>query len=169
VAESRSLILADPQATRAQGRCLAGALQLVRPPQLIIYLEGELGAGKTTLARGILEGLGHEGRVPSPTYTLVEPYALSGYRVYHIDLYRIRAARELDDLGLAEQLVCGAVALIEWPDHGAGHVPPADIRLRLDLVPEGRALACEGRTEPGRRVLAHLGPVDPGPPMVPAG
>ena len=157
MAESRSLILADPQATREQGRRLAATLQVLRPAQLIVYLEGDLGAGKTTLARGFLEGLGHEGRVPSPTYTLVEPYEVSGYRVYHIDLYRVRDPRELDDLGLADQLGSGAVALIEWPDHGAGRLPPPDVRVRLDVVPAGRALVYEGLTDLGHSVLTICG------------
>ena len=158
MAESRSLILAEPQSTREQGRRLARALQISLPPQLLIYLEGDLGAGKTTLARGFLEGLGHTGRVPSPTYTLVEPYALSGYRVYHIDLYRVRDVRELEDLGLGEQLVPGAIALIEWPDHGAGHLPPADIRVRMEIVPAGRVIDYEGLTAAGLDVLANLEP-----------
>jgi tRNA threonylcarbamoyladenosine biosynthesis protein TsaE len=150
------MILPEPRSTREQGRRLASALQLIRPAQLVIYLEGELGAGKTTLARGFLHGLGHEGRVPSPTYTLVEPYALSGYRVYHIDLYRVRDVRELEDLGLGEQLVLGTLALIEWPDHGTGYLPPADIRVRLEVLPSGRGLNWEGLTPVGLDVLGTL-------------
>ena len=169
MAESGSLILTDSQATRAQGQRLAGALQVSRPSQLVIYLEGNLGAGKTTLARGFLEGLGHHGRVPSPTYTLIEPYALSGYRVYHIDLYRVRDARELEDLGLAEQLTTGAVALIEWPDQGAGHLPPPDVRVRLEIVPAGRALTYEGVTDRGVDLLRHVTPGTNGLLMVPVG
>ncbi len=151
--ESAPLTLADAAATHAQGRRLADALRAIRPDSLILFLEGELGAGKTTLARGFLEALGHRGRVPSPTYTLIEPYELAGYRVYHVDLFRIRQARELGELDLAEQLGTGAIALIEWPDHGAGYLPDADIRLRLDILPQGRALTCEGVSETGRAVL----------------
>ena len=150
------MILADPLATRDEGARLAAALQAVRPSQLTVYLEGDLGAGKTTLARGFLEALGHKGRVPSPTYTLVEPYSLSGYRIYHVDLYRIRDARELEHLGLAEQFESGAVTLVEWPEHGDGHLPPADIRVRLISVPGGRSLTYEAPTDSGRLVVAKM-------------
>ncbi len=154
MAEPRPLILADPAATAACGQQLAVALLAVRPAQFMIFLEGELGAGKTTLVRGFLEALGHRGRVPSPTYTLIEPYTLSGYSVYHVDLYRIREVRELDDLGLAEQFIEGAVALIEWPDHGQGHLPPADLNLHLEWVAAGRALTSSAASESGRLVTA---------------
>lgn len=120
----------------------------------MIYLEGDLGAGKTTFARGFLAALGHPGRVPSPTYTLIEPYELAGYLVYHIDLYRIRDASELDDLDLAGQLGQGSVALIEWPSHGGDQLPPADLKLHLELLAEGRALSGCGCTPAGREVLA---------------
>jgi tRNA threonylcarbamoyladenosine biosynthesis protein TsaE len=158
MSESLSLILADSQATRAQGAGLAAAVAARRPEQLIIYLEGDLGAGKTTFARGFLEALGHAGRVPSPTYTLVEPYALSGYRVFHMDLYRINDPSELEDLGVAEQLGPGAVGLIEWPGHGDGYLPPPDIRVRLELIPTGRALTLTALTGRGRQVLAQIPP-----------
>lgn len=157
MAESAPLILEDPAATDACGRRIALAVLAARPPSLMVFLEGDLGAGKTTFARGFLAGLGHQGRVPSPTYTLVEPYVLCGYRVYHIDLYRIRDPAELDDLGLSELLSEGALALIEWPDHGTGHVPPADVRLRLDLAPAGRALTAHGLSARGCELLDRVG------------
>lgn len=157
MAESGPVTLEGPAATEDCGRRFALAVLAARPPSLMIFLEGDLGAGKTTFARGFLAGLGHQGRVPSPTYTLVEPYVLCGYRVYHIDLYRIRDPAELDDLGLADLLAEGAVALIEWPDHGAGHVPQADIRLRLEPVPGGRALTARDLTGTGRDVLGRVG------------
>jgi tRNA threonylcarbamoyladenosine biosynthesis protein TsaE len=156
MAESARLILTTPEATVGYGRRIAGALLAARPPGFVIHLEGDLGAGKTTLVRGLLEALGHAGRVPSPTYTLIEPYAVAGYQVLHVDLYRIRDPRELDDLGLAEQLGEGTLALVEWPDHGRGHVPPADLTLRLEWLPDGRALECRAHTLPGRRVVSEL-------------
>lgn len=156
MAESEPLSLVDADATRRYGARLAAAIAAERPQSLVIYLEGELGAGKTTLARGLLEALGHGGRVPSPTYTLIEPYELSGYRVYHIDLYRIRYARELDDLDIAGQLAGASLALIEWPDHGAGHLPPADLRISLQLVPAGRVLVAEAASSAGHGVLDRL-------------
>jgi tRNA threonylcarbamoyladenosine biosynthesis protein TsaE len=156
VAQSASLILTDPQATAGEGARLAAAVQAARPVNLVVHLEGELGSGKTTLARGFLEALGHTGRVPSPTYTLVEPYLLSGYRIYHVDLYRVREPRELEHLGLTDQLGPGSLALIEWAAHGGDWLPAPDIRLRLDHLEAGRSLRWEALTEPGRRVLARL-------------
>jgi tRNA threonylcarbamoyladenosine biosynthesis protein TsaE len=156
MAESGPLILAGPLETREVGARLAAALLAARPQVLTVYLEGELGAGKTTLARGFLEALGHKERVPSPTYTLVEPYLLSGYRVYHIDLYRIRTASELEHLGLAEQFESGVVTLIEWPEHGGDYLPTPDIRVRLGSIPEGRLLTYEALTDRGSLVTARL-------------
>jgi tRNA threonylcarbamoyladenosine biosynthesis protein TsaE len=155
MAEPDPLILADAEDTRAAGAGLAVAVRTVGPPGFVIYLEGDLGAGKTTMARGFLEALGHRGRVPSPTYTLIEPYTLCGYRVYHIDLYRIRQARELDDLDLSGQLTPGSLALIEWPDHGGGQLPPPDLRLTLDWVHAGRRLTCHAVSNSGREVLGN--------------
>jgi tRNA threonylcarbamoyladenosine biosynthesis protein TsaE len=156
MAESGPLILADPLATRAEGARLAAALQAVRPEQLTVYLEGDLGTGKTTFAQGFLEGLGHKGRVPSPTFTLVEPYALCGYRIYHVDLYRIRDERELEPLGLAEQFGPGVVTLFEWPEHGAGQLSLPDIRAKLVTLPTGRSLTYEALTDSGRRIVAEM-------------
>lgn len=140
MAEPRSLTLADAAATHEAGRGLGRALRASRPDSLVIFLEGDLGAGKTTLARGFLESLGHVGRVPSPTYTLVEPYEVAGYRVCHVDLYRIRAPAELEDIDLAGQLGPGSVALIEWPERGAGHLPAPDLRVALEIAGTGRRL-----------------------------
>jgi tRNA threonylcarbamoyladenosine biosynthesis protein TsaE len=162
MAEPRRLTLADEAATRAAGAQLARALVAAAPDRLCVELVGDLGAGKTTLVRGFLQALGHPGRVPSPTYTLVEPYALAGYRLFHVDLYRIRDPRELDDLGLADQLGAGAVALVEWPDHGAGRLPAPDLVLRLALTPPGRVLELEATSPAGKAVLASWGPVVPG-------
>lgn len=156
MAESEPLNLVDADATRRYGARLAAAIAAERPQSLVIYLEGELGAGKTTLARGLLEALGHTGRVPSPTYTLIEPYELSGYRVYHIDLYRIRHAGELDELDIAGQLAGGSLALIEWPDHGAGHLPAADLRIDLQFVSAGRVLVASAASAAGHGVLGRL-------------
>ncbi len=155
MAESHGLILADSNATEEQGRRLGAALCAVRPDELIVYLEGELGAGKTTLVRGFLAALGHHGRVPSPTYTLVEPYDVSGYRVCHIDLYRILGPADVEGLGLADQLGPGTVALIEWPERGAGELPPPDIRLHLEIAGAGRVLQRLALSKAGRAVLAH--------------
>lgn len=140
----------------AAGRCLADALCRLPARACIVYLQGELGAGKTTFARGVLAGLGHVGRVPSPTYTLIEPYELAGRRIYHIDLYRLRDPREVDDLGVPELLEGAFCALIEWPDHGTGHLPAPDLVIRLDFAPEGRRLRLEPRSPQGHGLLAVL-------------
>ncbi len=156
MAESLRLDLADAGATEAFGERLATALCMSGTSGLNVYLEGDLGAGKTTLVRGFLRRLGHTGRVPSPTYTLVEPYALAGWRVAHIDLYRIRDPRELDDLGLRDALGPAIVTLVEWPDHGAGHLPPADMHIGLQVSDSGRRLCCQALSATGGTVVNLL-------------
>ncbi len=135
---SESLTLADEAATAALGARLAQALAAQLGAGFCLWLEGELGAGKTTLVRGILRALGHAGRVPSPSYTLVEPYEVSQCEIYHIDLYRISSATEADFLGLAELPGPGRLLLIEWPAQGAERTPPADLRVQLAVAGSGR-------------------------------
>ena len=104
----------------------------------VVFLEGQLGAGKTTLVRGILQSLGHVGPVKSPTYTLLEPYEVAGRTIYHFDLYRIGDSGELDFIGIDELMDADALKLIEWPDRGAGRLPAPDLVVRLSLEGEGR-------------------------------
>jgi tRNA threonylcarbamoyladenosine biosynthesis protein TsaE len=156
VAESIVLELPDPEATGHAGGCLGRAFVAAEPDGLIAFLEGELGAGKTTFARGFLQALGHSGRVPSPTYTLIEPYSLAARTIYHIDLYRIRAPRELADLGLGELLVPGVVALIEWPGRGAGELPVPDLVVRMTIRPPGRRIELRAGSARGERVLQQM-------------
>ena len=154
--------LPDVPATVQCGRALGAALLRAAPPPLVVYLEGELGAGKTTLVRALLAELGHQGRVPSPTYTLVEPYELRSFRVLHVDLYRLRDPSELDDLGLADELGAtdpegrGTLLLAEWPGRGAGRLPAADLTLRLRLDGAGRQAVLEAGTPAGAAVLIEL-------------
>jgi tRNA threonylcarbamoyladenosine biosynthesis protein TsaE len=142
--------LPDPAATAALGAALAQALVLAAPARLVAYFEGDLGAGKTALIRALLAGLGHEGRVPSPTYTLVEPYLLAQFRVLHVDLYRLRDPAELDDLGLSDELGPvdalgrGRLLLVEWPV------------VALAVEGDGRRAALEARTPAGLAVLGKL-------------
>ncbi len=128
------LQLADAHATEALGARLAAAV----PPQCVIYLHGDLGAGKTTLVRGLLRALGHQGPVPSPTYTLLEPYTIGERTVLHLDLYRLADPEELDYLGLRDYLDQSLLMLVEWPERGAGMLPGADLELRLEYVGEQR-------------------------------
>lgn len=144
--------LRDEAATIRLGERLATAL--IAPA--VIFLAGELGAGKTTLCRGLLQALGHRGAVKSPTYTLVEPYELPGWRVYHFDLYRLGDPEELEYLGMRDYLDGNAVLLIEWAERGAGHLPPADIELRLDVRDHGREASWKASTPRGGEIVAGL-------------
>ena len=122
---------------------------------LVVYLEGDLGAGKTTLARGIIRGLGYHGRVKSPTFTLVEAYTFFKLNLYHFDFYRFNDPRELVDSGLAELFNENAVCLIEWPEKASG-LPRADIRIGIRVTDDGRTVDLHADTEIGRRCLQRL-------------
>ena len=139
--------LADDAATRACGAMLGGLLSPGR--SWVVTLEGELGAGKTTLVRGLLGGLGHTGRVRSPTYTLIEPYRLDDRDVLHLDLYRLADPGELEYLGLEDLLTPGSIALVEWPEWGRGLLPPTDIALELSYPPTGAGRRLSVRTADG--------------------
>jgi tRNA threonylcarbamoyladenosine biosynthesis protein TsaE len=122
----------------------------------IVYLEGDLGAGKTTLARAILRGLGHGGKVRSPTYTLVEPYTLEQGTVYHLDLYRLADPEELEWLGLRDMLDAAALLLIEWPERGAGSLPAPDLVVRITGSNNGRSVDLVSASAHGRHILDLL-------------
>lgn len=160
--------LPDLAATARFGAALAHSLPDPGPVPLVLYLEGELGAGKTSLVRSLLASLGHAGRVPSPTYTLVEPYLLDRFRVLHADLYRLRDPAELDDLGLADELAAtdeqgrGSLLLAEWPSLGAGRLPGPDLILDLAMAGEGRTIRLSPRTDAGSRLLHELQRAVPG-------
>ena len=136
--------LPDAPATLAFGGELARRLTAPEgfAGDALVYLRGELGAGKTTLVRGILRGLGFAGPVKSPTYTLLEPYEEQS--VYHFDLYRIADSRELDFIGLDEFLAARAIKLVEWPERGAGRLPPPDLDIQLHFQGRGRRVAVRG-------------------------
>ncbi len=122
----------------------------------LVYLEGELGAGKTTLTRGILRAYGHLGAVKSPTYTLVEPYELGSQRVYHLDLYRLSDPEELEFIGGRDVLADDALSIIEWPSRGEGWLPAPDLRLTLEVMDQGRLVSLAAGSDQGERILAAL-------------
>lgn len=147
------LELRDPQLQEDLGRRLAPVL----PKPCLVFLAGELGTGKTTIVRGILEGLGHRGAVRSPTYTLIEPYELDGRAVFHLDLYRLGDPEELDYLGLRDILGGENLLLVEWPERGTAALPTADLSIQLAYAgTRGRKIQLQGLTEPGRAILASL-------------
>lgn len=144
--------LADEDATRSLGTRMAGALD----GGLVVYLHGELGAGKTSFARALLTALGVGERIKSPTYSLVEGYQAKGGPTWHLDLYRIADPGELEWLGLDALADPAAVVLVEWPERGQGALPAADIELNLSYSGLGRHARLQPRTVRGERLLAAL-------------
>lgn len=147
------LSLTEPADTEAFGRRLAAA----SPAGIRIYLAGGLGAGKTTLVRGYLRGLGIGGPIKSPTYTLVEPYECESRRVYHFDLYRLETPEALEYLGFRDYLDGVSDCLVEWPEQAGDQLPEPDLRLRLEVTEPGRLLEFEAVSDSGRNVLKSLG------------
>jgi tRNA threonylcarbamoyladenosine biosynthesis protein TsaE len=141
--------LADEAATLAFGAQMAQALV----PGLTFYLVGDLGAGKTTLVRGMLRALGFSGRVKSPTYTLAESYNLPAFELYHFDLYRIHDPREWLDAGFRDVSDGRVVSLIEWPDKAAGWLPAPDVLIRLTIADDAREIECEAVSTRGADYL----------------
>lgn len=122
----------------------------------VVYLDGNLGMGKTTLVRGILRGLGYIGPVKSPTYTIVEPYELDRVDVFHFDLYRISDAEELEYMGIRDYFKDGALCLVEWAEMGKGVLPQPDLVVHLDLVRHGRSISIEPKTGYGVEAVAEI-------------
>ncbi len=134
------------------GRDLAAALQA----GLAIWLHGDLGAGKTTLVRGLLKGMGHAGKVKSPTYTLVEPYVISGLHLYHFDLYRFVDPEEWDASGFRDYFNPDSICLVEWPEKAADLMPMPDITVTLRPDGDGRLATLDARSEMGKQCLNRL-------------
>tara|TARA_R110001583_G_scaffold33578_2_gene113432 strand:- start:4087 stop:4563 length:477 start_codon:yes stop_codon:yes gene_type:complete len=144
--------LENEQATVALGQQIA---QWIVPP-LTIYLTGDLGAGKTTFSRGIIQSLGHQGAVKSPTYTLVEPYEFNDMDVYHFDLYRLADPEELEYMGIRDYFTARSVCLVEWPDNGHGLLPKADIHLHLRYKESQRQVELQAISPAGQAILNKI-------------
>lgn len=147
--------LADESETERLGRDLAGAI-LASGHGLTVFLEGNLGMGKTTLSRGLLRGLGHGGSVKSPTYTLVEPYEQLKPVAYHFDLYRLGDPEELEYMGIRDYFLGEDICLIEWPERGQGILPEPDLEIELSTSGIGRLAHLRAGTERGEYIISEL-------------
>ena len=152
--------LPDEDATRRLGAALAAALRTHLPAiaaeGLVVGLSGELGAGKTALTRATLRALDVSGPVKSPTFTLLEPYALSSINFYHFDFYRFESPRELDDAGLRECFGAHALCLVEWPEKAGAKLPAADLTLAMYVAGSGRRVEVFAATEAGKACLDSI-------------
>jgi tRNA threonylcarbamoyladenosine biosynthesis protein TsaE len=145
--------LPDAEATAALGRALAAGVV----PGRVLHLRGDLGAGKTTLVRGLLRALGYPGRVKSPTYTLVEPYSLSSLHFYHFDFYRFKDRSEWLSSGFRDYFSPQAFCVVEWPEKAGDLLAPADLEVRLQIAGERREASVEARSDAGRSWLSASG------------
>lgn len=135
---------------------LGSQLAVHCPKGCLIYLQGELGAGKTTCVRGFLRGLGYMGKVKSPTYTLVEPYQLNEYPVYHFDLYRIEDPQELETMGLRDYLDGQATCLLEWPEKAGNVLTDPDLWVQIGVQHTHRQISIEAKSPRGQACLEAL-------------
>ena len=148
-----TVFLEDEAATTSFAERFAAALP-VPAAGFTVLLEGELGAGKSTFARGLIRALGHSGPVPSPTYTLVEPYALTDVTIYHVDLYRVASEEELRFLGWNE--LDDGLRLVEWPDRAPELAANADIRLVMQYDGTGRRAELEALSDNGQKLASRM-------------
>ena len=148
----RHLSLPDEAATLRLGAALAAGIA----PGRVLHLGGELGAGKTTVARGLLRALGYEGRVKSPTYTLVELYPLSSLNLYHFDFYRFKDREEWLNSGFRDYFNPESACVVEWPERAGGLLPPPDLSVALEFDARGRRAALEAHTPAGSSWLSQV-------------
>lgn len=142
----------DAIATEALGAALAPGVA----PGRVVHLRGDLGAGKTTVVRGVLRGLGYDGKVKSPTYTVVEPYDLSRLHLYHFDLFRLKDPAEWFASGFREYFGPHAACLVEWPERAGPALGAPDLELRLDFLPDGRRAILSSHSPAGEAWLSSL-------------
>lgn len=150
------LDLPDPAATEALGQDIAAAVSRSGQTGGVIFLYGDLGAGKTTLVRQLLRSLGVAGTIRSPTYTLMELYRAGGRELLHMDLYRLNDPAELHNLGLVDYPPDQTLWLVEWPEKGGDFLPKADLSIELQVVEQGRKVEVSGLSEAGRSIVSGL-------------
>lgn len=153
--KQKHIFLADEAATIALGQQLADAVRHLNHG-LVAYLNGDLGAGKTTLTRGFVQGMGHQGHVKSPTYTLVEPYELAHWQIYHFDLYRLSDPEELEFMGIRDYFSPQSCSFIEWPEKAAGLLANADIMINISYQQQQRNAELVACTPLGEQLLTQL-------------
>lgn len=148
--------LIDSEATISMGNILAELIKNEVKKGLVVFLNGELGAGKTTLTRGFVQGMGHKGNVKSPTYTLVEPYELADWNVYHFDLYRLADPEELEYMGIRDYFGENSCCFIEWPEKGLGLLPKADLIITIEYRDSERQITFKSKTPLAQLLLDKL-------------
>ncbi len=144
--------ITEESATKKLATELANALA----PGAVLHLSGDLGAGKTTLCRYIIEALGYRGRVKSPTYTLVEPYSLEVATLYHFDLYRLADPSELEYIGYRDYFDGGSICLVEWPEKAQGLLGEPDLEIQIKMIGVSRMFCAKAYTEMGDRLFAKI-------------
>ena len=152
----QTFILADESATVGLGKQLANIVKTKLKQGITVYLNGDLGAGKTTLTRGFVQGMGHNGNVKSPTYTLVEPYDLTDWQVYHFDLYRLADPEELEYMGIRDYFNSNSCSFIEWPEKGQGMLAAPDMLIDLAYDGEQRQATLHTMSALGEQILSAL-------------
>lgn len=153
----RTMLLGDASALRAQAETLAHLVIRSEIKKMAIFLSGELGVGKTTFAQGFLKGMGVQGNVKSPTYTLVEPYQIEELSLYHMDWYRLREEAALVQMGMTEYFQEEAIILLEWPITDCAWLPVPDLGITISIHPSGRSLSVKANTQQGKALMHAMG------------